>query len=100
MQSPCALGGLDPGQAQSQTEGNGRDKMLNQEKKNLVEALEKALQNARNDAAGYADMGQTEDSIHADGVAEGLQLALELVRKTTNKSWLSWEQRYQTFSPD
>lgn len=47
--------------------------MLNQEKKNLVEALEKALQNARNDAAGYADMGQTEDSIHADGVAEGLQ---------------------------
>lgn len=74
--------------------------MLNQEKKNLVEALEKALQNARNDAAGYADMGQTEDSIHADGVAEGLQLALELVRKTTNKSWLSWEQRYQTFSPE
>ena len=74
--------------------------MLNQEKKNLVEALEKALQNARNDAAGYADMGQAEDSIHADGVAEGLQLALELVHKTTKNNWLSWEQRYQTFSPD
>ena len=35
-------------------------------------SLEKALQSARNDAAGYADMGQTEDSIHADGVADGL----------------------------
>lgn len=54
--------------------------MLNQEKKNLVEALGKALQNARNDAAGYADMGQTEDSIHADGVADGLQQAIEIIR--------------------
>lgn len=42
------------------------------EKNALVEALENALRNARNDAAGYADMGQTEDSIHADGVADGL----------------------------
>lgn len=54
--------------------------MLNQEKKNLVEALEKALQNARNDAAGYADMGQTENSIHADGIADGLQQAIEIIR--------------------
>lgn len=50
------------------------------EKNALVEALEKALQSARNDAAGYADMGQTEDSIHADGVADGLQQAIEIVR--------------------
>lgn len=50
------------------------------EKNALVEALENALHNARNDAAGYADMGQTEDSIHADGVADGLQQALEIVR--------------------
>lgn len=50
------------------------------EKNALVEALENALHNARNDAAGYADMGQTEDSIHADGVADGLQQAIEIVR--------------------
>ena len=46
----------------------------------IIEALERALQSARNNAAVYADMGQTEDSIHADGVAEGLQQALEIVR--------------------
>ena len=50
------------------------------EKNALVEALESALHNARSDAAGYADMGQTEDSIHADGVADGLKQALEIVR--------------------
>ena len=50
------------------------------EKNALVEALETALHNARNDAAGYADMGQTEDSIHADGVADGLQQAIEIIR--------------------
>lgn len=45
-----------------------------------IAALEKALATARNDAAGYADMGQTEDSINADGVADGLAQALEIVR--------------------
>lgn len=50
------------------------------DKNALIMSLEKALQSARNDAAGYADMGQTEDSIHADGVADGLQQALEIVR--------------------
>jgi hypothetical protein len=45
-----------------------------------IDTLEKALATARNDAAGYADMGQTEDSIHADGVADGLAQALEIVR--------------------
>ena len=45
-----------------------------------IDALEKALATARNDAAGYADMGQTEDSIHADGMADGLVQALEIVR--------------------
>lgn len=45
-----------------------------------IDALEKALATARNDAASYADMGQTEDSIHADGVADGLVQALEIVR--------------------
>lgn len=45
-----------------------------------IAALEKALDSARIDAAGYADMGQTEDSIHSDGVADGLTQALEIVR--------------------
>lgn len=45
-----------------------------------IAALEKALDSSRIDAAGYADMGQTEDSIHADGVADGLAQALEIVR--------------------
>lgn len=45
-----------------------------------IAALEKALASAQNDAAGYADMGQTEDSIHADGVADGLAQALEIVQ--------------------
>lgn len=71
------------------------------DKNALIMSLEKALQSARNDAAGYADMGQTEDSIHADGVADGLTQALEIVRKTpSDHSSLSWEQRFQTFSPD
>lgn len=54
------------------------------DKNALIVSLEKALQSARNDAAGYADMGQTEDSIHADGVADGLQQALEIVRNAPN----------------
>lgn len=72
------------------------------EKNALVEALESALHTARSDAAGYADMGQTEDSIHADGVADGLQQALEIVRNAhqEERGILSWEQRFQTFSPD
>lgn len=49
-------------------------------KQKIIEALERALQTARNDAAGYADMGQTEDSIHADGVADGLKQALDIVQ--------------------
>lgn len=54
------------------------------EQKLLVEALERALASARNDAAGYADMGQTEDSIHSDGVADGLAQALDIVRNPPN----------------
>lgn len=55
------------------------------DKNALIVSLEKALQSARNDAAGYADMGQTEDSIHADGVADGLQQALEIVRNAPDR---------------
>lgn len=53
---------------------------MKNDKPKIIDALERALQPARNDAAGYADMGQTEDSIHADGVVDGLQQALDIVR--------------------
>lgn len=46
----------------------------------IIAAIEKALKSARDDAANYAEFGQTEDSIHADGVVDGLQQALEIVR--------------------
>lgn len=59
--------------------------MARYDKNALIMSLEKALQSSRNDAAGYADMGQTEDSIHADGVADGLQQALEIVRNAPDE---------------
>ena len=46
----------------------------------IIAALERAANDASNDAAGYADMGQTEDSIFADGRAEGIRQALDIVR--------------------
>lgn len=49
-----------------------------------IAALEKAHASARDEAAGYADMGQTEDSIHADGVADGLAQALDIVCNPPN----------------
>lgn len=46
----------------------------------VIARLEMALHNARDNAICEADVGHTEDSIHADGVVEGLQWALEIVR--------------------
>lgn len=46
----------------------------------IIDALERAANDARNDAAGLADMGQSDDSIFADGRADGLQQALDIVR--------------------
>lgn len=50
----------------------------------IIEALERALSTARQDAAGYAEMGQTEESVHADGRADGLAEALDIVRQYPN----------------
>lgn len=61
--------------------------MLKHEKKALILSLKKALQSAYNDAEGYADMGQTEESIHAKGRIDGLQQAIEIAEKTTEKRW-------------
>lgn len=54
----------------------------------LILALKKALQSAYDDAEGYADMGQTEERIHASGRIDGLQQALEIVEKTTDKRFI------------
>lgn len=59
--------------------------MLKHGKKALILSLKKALQSAYNDAEGYADMGQTEESIHAKGRIDGLQQALEIAEKTTKR---------------
>lgn len=61
--------------------------MLKHEKKALILSLKKALQSAYDDAEGYADMGQTEESIHAKGRIDGLQQAIEIAEKTTEKRW-------------
>lgn len=58
------------------------------DKNALILALKKALQSAYDDAEGYADMGETEESIHARGRVEGLQQALEIVEKTTDKRFI------------
>jgi hypothetical protein len=46
----------------------------------IMDKLEHELDTARNTAAGYADIGDTEGSIYADGVTAGLSRALDIVR--------------------
>lgn len=53
----------------------------------IIAALEKDLATARNSAAGYADMGDTEGSIYEDGVAAGLARALDIVRNHQGSTW-------------
>lgn len=62
--------------------------MMKHEKKALILSLKKALQSAYSDAEEYADMGQTEESIHEKGRVEGLQQAIEIIEKTTNKRFI------------
>lgn len=47
----------------------------------IIEKLERELETARNTAAGYADMGDTEGSIYEDGVVAGISRALDIVKK-------------------
>lgn len=46
----------------------------------IIDKLERELDTARNSAAGYADIGDTEGSIYEDGVTAGLSRALDIVR--------------------
>lgn len=53
----------------------------------IIDKLEHELDAARNSAAGYADMGDTEGSIYEDGVAAGIARALDVVRSHRGSAW-------------
>lgn len=58
----------------------------------IVNKLEKELDTARNSAAGYADMGDTEGSIYEDGVAAGISRALDIVKKGQVGNCFNWRR--------
>lgn len=64
--------------------------MLKPIEKTIIEQLEKELDTARNTAAGYADMGDTEGSIYEDGVAAGIARALDIVKKPHSGKRCGW----------
>lgn len=74
----------------------------------IVDQLERKAAEAQKLAAEYADGEEYGDSQWQDGRAQGIRDALALVytldpdreRYPDTKDRLSWEQRYQTFSPD
>lgn len=55
--------------------------------RSVIEKLEKELDTARNSAAGYADMGDTEGSIYEDGVTAGINRALDIIRQQAERGW-------------
>lgn len=57
----------------------------------IIEKLEKELDTARNTAAGYADMGDTEGSIFEDGVVAGISRALDIVKKEQIGNRFDWK---------
>jgi hypothetical protein len=57
----------------------------------IIEKLEKELDTARNTAAGYADMGDTEGSTYEDGVVAGISRALDIVKKEQIGNRFDWK---------
>lgn len=57
-----------------------------------IEKLERELETARNTAAGYADMGDTEGSIYEDGVVAGISRALDIVKKGQVGNHFNWRR--------
>lgn len=62
-------------------------KNMNNTTRSVIEKLEKELDTARNSAAGYADMGDTEGSIYEDGVTAGISRALDIIRQQAERGW-------------
>lgn len=62
-------------------------KNMNNTTRSVIEKLEKELETARNTAAGYADMGDTEGSIYEDGVTAGINRALDIIRQRAESGW-------------
>lgn len=58
----------------------------------IIEKLERELETARNTAAGYADMGDTEGSIYEDGVVAGISRALDIVKKGQVGNHFNWRR--------
>ena len=58
----------------------------------IIEKLERELETARNTAAGYADMGDTEGSIYEDGVVAGISRALDIVQKGQVGNHFNWRR--------
>lgn len=58
----------------------------------IVNKLEHELDTARNNAAGYADMGDTEGSIYEDGVVAGISRALDIVKKGEVGNRFDWKR--------
>lgn len=58
----------------------------------IIEKLERELETARNTAAGYADMGDTEGSIYEDGVMAGISRALDIVKKGQVGNHFNWRR--------
>lgn len=57
----------------------------------IINKLEHELDTARNNAAGYADMGDTEGSIYEDGVVAGISRALDIVKKEQIDNRFDWK---------
>ena len=60
---------------------------MNNTTSSVIEKLEKELDTARNTAAGYADIGDTEGSIYEDGVTAGIHRALDIIRQQAERGW-------------
>lgn len=58
----------------------------------IIDKLEHELDTARNSAAGYADMGDTEGSIYEDGVVAGISRALDIVKKGQVGNHFNWRR--------
>lgn len=58
----------------------------------IIEKLERELETARNTAAGYADMGDTEGSIYEDGVVTGISRALDIIKKGQVGNHFNWRR--------